>query len=417
MNGPAEPGAMTASERFFEFDYDPGAIYCGEGAAAELGPALDREGLDRAMVVTGRTVGSTPAVMDPVRDGLGDRLVAEFAETTPEKYLQTGLDAAERARELDVDVLVAVGSGSSLDVTKVASALSSHDRDPRAVAEEAIEDGAVPVADDGNPLPIAVAPTTLAGADLSVVAGVTLTLDPDDASDADAPSGSVSDGRLMPTALCYDPDLFRTTPKSVLTASAMNGFDKAVESLYSRHATPITDGTAMRGLRLLQSGLPTLTEDPMDDERLDEVISGIVLAQYGVSTPDRYRASVIHAFGHGFSHGYDVHQGTVHGVVAPHVLRYVFDRVDGRRALLAEAFGVETDGKTDDELAEAVVAAVAEVRDELGLPDRLRAIEGLERSDLPSIAEAVVEDSMLAAAPSGLDPTADEVEDVLAAAW
>lgn len=408
---------MTTVTSGFEFEYSPGKIRCGEGCVGYLRDELARRDLSRAMVVSGSTVGSTPEVMDPVRDGLGDAFVELFDETTPKKYLKTAVEGARTARENDADALVAVGGGSSLDTAKTMSALLSHDAPPEETAAAAVESGTVPVASDGRPTPVVAVPTTLAGADLSVIAGVKLALDPDEAPDHELPNGSVSDSRLMPSALFYDPDLYRTTPESVLAPSAMNGFNKGVEMLYSPYATPVTDGTAVRGLRLLQSGLGTLRDDPMDGERLYETLSGIVSVQYGISTPGRYKASIVHAFGHGFSHDYDAHQGTVHGIVTPHVLRYVFDNADGRRDLLAEAFDVRTDDKTDSEVADAVIDAVVDVRDSLELPSRLREIDGLERDHLPSIAEEIRDDGLMDAAPAGVDPTADEIVEILERAW
>lgn len=403
------------ADRQFQFDYAPGELRGGRGCVAGLDEALSSRNLDSALVVTGSNVGANPAVMEPVETGLGDRLTAVFDETSPKKYLRTGVDAAHRVRDEAIETVVAVGSGSSLDTAKVVSALCSHP-DIDAAAEQALDSGTVPVADDGEPLPIVAIPTTLAGADLSVVAGVNLTLSPGDHPDHEIPSGSLSDSRLMPTALFYDLALFETTPKSVLCASAMNGFDKAVECLYSPSNTPVTDATAMRALTLMQSGFETLSQMEMDDRRLYEAVSGVVLAQYGLSTPDAYRASIIHAFGHGFSHDYDVHQGTVHGILAPHVLRLVFDHTDGRRDLLAEGLGVDTD-TTDDALAEGVIDAVAGVRDDLGLPSRLREISGLSRDDLGSIAEVIYDDGFMALTPDGVDPTVEEIEAVLHASW
>ncbi|MCD2201675.1 iron-containing alcohol dehydrogenase [Halobacterium sp. KA-4] len=401
----------------YALDYQPGKIVYGADAIASIGDELAERDLERALVVCGRTVGSTDAVMDPVRDGLGDRLAGVFDETTSEKYLSTALEGARHAQELDADVLVAVGGGSSLDTAKTIAALASYDRDPEAVAEDAVAAESLSVAASGDPLSIAAVPTTLAGADLSVVAGLKLTLDPDERPVGEVPSGGLSDGRLMPTLLCYDPELFRTTPAGVLRASAMNGFDKGVELLYSRHATPITDGTAVRGLRLLQSGLPALSEDPIPDDRLAEAVTGTVLVQYGLSTPDHYRASIIHAFGHGFSRGYAAHQGEVHGIVAPHVLRYVLENADVRLDLFAEAFDVSTAGRDRAVVVDDVVEAVASVRDGLGLPSQLRDIEGLARDDFPGIAEVILADAFMDAAPADLDPTADEIVGVLEDAW
>ena len=397
--------------RRFEFAYRPGTIHCRPGAVDDLSAACGDRGWERALVVCGTTVGSTPAVMEPIRAGLGDRLVGVFDGTTPEKYVHTAGEGAVRARAVDADVLVAAGGGSSLDTAKAIATLATRD-DPAAVADRAVDEATLSVGDD-EPLPIVAVPTTLAGADLSVVAGVTFGPDPDRETPR---TGGLADGRLMPAALFYDADLFRTTPEPVLTASAMNGFDKGVEALYTRNSTPITDGTAARGLRLLRSGLSTLREDPMDGDRLDDVLAGVVCVQYGVSTPGAFKLSIIHAFGHGFSQGFDVHQGVVHGVLAPHVLRYLFEEVDGRRHRLAEALGVAADG-TDDAIGEAVVDAVAGVRDDLGLPTQLRNLDAISRSDLDAAADRVLADPLLGTVPEGLDPTAEDVRGVLDAAW
>jgi len=402
-----------SSHREFRLDYDPGEIRFGRGAAADLGELLAGRGLASALVMTGANVGANRDVMGPVEEGLGDSLAGVFDGTTPAKTLGAALEAAERVQAEGIEAIVAVGSGSSLDTAKVASALGSY-ADPAAAAEHALSSGSVPVADDGRPTPVIAVPTTLAGADLSVIGGVGLTLEPD-ADPGEIPSGGVSSRRLMPTALCYDPTLFETTPRSVLTASAMNGFDKAVECLYSPHATPITDGTASRGLSLMQSGFGALAADDPDPAAVDDAVAGVVCAQYGISTPGAYRASIVHAFGHGFSNDYDAHQGTVHGVLAPAVLRYVFSEIDGRRRLLAEALGVAGPELSDDELADAVVDAVAGVRDDLGLPNRLRAIEGLDREHLPEIAETIHDDSLFDEAP--VRPSVAEIEDVLERAW
>ena len=404
----------------FSFDVRPGTIRVGTGCVDELGAELGRRGLGRALLVAGRTVGTTPAVVDPIRAGVGDRLVGEFPETTPDKTLGTALAGLRAARAHDADAVVAVGGGSTLDTAKVLCALSTHGDSAAQVAEEAVETGHLPVGsgdslpvESGDPLPMIAVPTTLAGADLSDMAGITLTLDREVTGNGDPPSGGVRDPRLMPTALFYDADRYRTTPTPVLAASAMNGFDKGVEMLYSPLATPITDGTAARGLGLLRSGLGTVRDDPMDGDRLADVLAGIVAVQYGLAGAEGYRASIIHAFGHGFSHGYDVHQGTIHAIVAPHVLRYVFDRVDGRRDLLASALGVAGDGDP----AEATIDAVAGVRDDLGLPTRLRDLDGVEWADLPSTARAIRDDDLLGVAPAGIDPSADEIESVLDRAW
>ncbi|MCD2202939.1 iron-containing alcohol dehydrogenase family protein [Halobacterium sp. KA-6] len=393
----------------FRFDYDPGVLRYGTDSVADLADELDRQGFERALVVCGSTVGSTPAVMEPIRDGLGDKLAGVFDETTPEKRLSTALDARDAYREHDADVLVALGGGSSLDVAKAVSVLATGGQDAEAAAREFAETGTLSA--DGDLEPIVAVPTTLAGADLSVVAG--LNAHPESGL-VDVPvSGGLSDRRLMPCAVCYDPALVATTPRDVLVGSAMNGFDKGIETLYAANATPVTDATAARGLGLLADGLRELGRGSVDADTLEPVLEGLLLVQYGISRPGETTLSVIHAFGHGLTDGYAVQQGAAHAVVAPHVLRHLFAEVDGRRDLLANALGAAD----ADDPAEAVVEAVADVRDALGLPDSLADVAGPEPSEFPAVAETVVADAFMANAPPDLDLTTDDVEAVLRAAY
>ncbi|WP_226041066.1 iron-containing alcohol dehydrogenase family protein [Natrinema sp. DC36] len=408
---------MTASDSSdrdpaFRFEYEPATVRFGAGCVDDLEGELEAQGLERALVVCGSTVGSTPDVIDPVRTGLGDRLAGVFDETTPAKRLATAIDGRERLRMDDADVLVSLGGGSSLDVAKVVSILAASDRTAREVATEFAETGTITVPDEGL-VPIVAIPTTLAGADLSMVAGVTAS--PESGLVDEEIGGGISDPELMPAAAVYDPELVGTTPDSILAGSAMNGFDKGIETLYARNATPVTDATARRGLEKLQDGLRAFGDGERDVGTFETLLEGVVLVQYGISRPGETTASIVHAFGHGLTRTDDVQQGAAHGIVVPHVLEYLFesDGVDARAGILADALGV---GDAADHEA-AVVEAVTQVRDGLGLPSRLRDVDGPDPESFTAVAEAILNDAFMANAPPGLEPTVDEIEGVLERAW
>jgi alcohol dehydrogenase class IV len=400
--------------RPFRFDYESPVLRFGAGSTRELGDELGAQDLDSALVVTGSTVGTTPAVMDPVRAGLGDRLAGVFAETTPDKRLATAFDAADRFAEAGADAFVAVGGGSSIDVAKVASVLVAGGEPREAVFRAFADTGTIPLPDGDLP-PVLAVPTTLAGADVSQVAGITA--GPESVPIDEETGGGVGDRRLLPAAVVADPDLAATTPESVLAGSAMNGFDKGVETLYAADATPVTDATASRGLGLLADGLRDLGATGPTPETLEPVLEGLLLVQYGISRPDGSTLSLIHAFGHGLTRTGTLQQGVAHAIVAPHVLAYLFDEVDGRRALLADALGVATADDEDDDPAAAVVREVEAVRDALGLPSRLRDVDGPEPDEFPAVAEATVADAFVANAPPPLDFTVADAEAILDAAW
>jgi alcohol dehydrogenase class IV len=232
----------------------------------------------------------------------------------------------------------------------------------------------------------------------------------------------------MPRVLVADPDLVATTPVDVLAGSAMNGFDKAVETPYARTATPVTDATAVRALATLRDALPELRAavDGADDAAGDghgapdgdpvgDAVEGVVLAQYGVSRPDGSTLSLVHAFGHALSRPYDLQQGVAHAVVAPATLEYLLEAGVARRDLLARGLGVRTAGRADRAVDRATVEAVAAVRDGLGLPARLRDVDGPEPGDFPAVADAVLADGFTPTTP--LEPTREELVAVLERAW
>jgi len=66
----------------FEHDYQGCEIRYGRGRVAELGDALDERELGDALVVCGSNVGANEDLMDPIREGLGDRLAGVFDRTT-----------------------------------------------------------------------------------------------------------------------------------------------------------------------------------------------------------------------------------------------------------------------------------------------------------------------------------------------
>ncbi|WP_280585524.1 iron-containing alcohol dehydrogenase family protein [Halorubrum sp. Boch-26] len=396
----------------FEHDYRGCEILYGRGRASELSAILGDRGVVDALVVCGSNVGANDDLMDPIREGLGDRLAGVFDGTTPDKRIETAYDLLDKRAEVGADALVAVGGGSSLDIARQATTLDVDGRDLDALRADAADgpDELGSLAPGSDPaIPLVVIPTTFAGADVST--GGSLEVLPADESPTGQPMTVSGDG-AMPVVDLADPALFETTPKSVLAGSAMNGFDKGIETPYARDATPVSDATAVHGLRLLSDALPRVAGDrPGSEAAMDRAVVGVLLVQL-----DR-RISVIHAFGHGFARRYDVQQGDIHAIVAPHVLAYLFDEIDASRRALADGLGVDVGGRDDEAIGEDVVDAVTAVRDALPTPGRLRDVPETDESDLPAIAEYIADDWSMDRAPADLDATPEAIEGVLRAAW
>lgn len=389
----------------FKYDYFGSEIIYGRGCIEELDEYLAEWSLDEALVVCGSHVSANNEVMEPLRQGLGARLTGVFNETSPAKTAETVYDGIKVMNDINPDVLIGIGGGSSLDVARQMSAFAA---DGRSLADfrQAARSGRTESPDpDDSQTQVITIPTTFAGADISDSGSIMFLT----AEESPTNQPIRLRGSTMPTAMIYDPNLFETTPMEALSRSAMNGFNKAIETVYARTATPFTDATAVHALQYLHDGYLHIGKG--NPTAMEQAVIGMILAQF------KRQVSVIHSFGHAFSARYPIQQGLIHAVMVPHVLRYLFGKIDGRRELLAKGLGVNAATHARKELTEAIIEEVIAVRDSFGLPTRLRAVEVVNQADLPLLAEFVLNDYSMDLAPKGLDPTQEEIEAVLEEAW
>lgn len=391
----------------FTHEYQGCELRFGRGCIDDIESVIVNHGLTDALVICGENVGTNDDLMDPIRDGLGECLTNVFAGTTPEKEAKAAFEALDRAEAVGADVLVGVGGGSSLDVARQASVLAG---DGRTLSELRAHgrDGSVSPRGSGKERPpVVVIPTTFAGADVS--SGGTVEL----LAAEDSPTGqpvSLS-GNEMPIADFADPQLFETTPDSALAGSAMNGFNKGVETLYARDASPISDATAIHGLSLFAEALPNLFAGEDSTGAMDRAVVASLLVQLG------RKISIIHAFGHGLARRYPVQQGTAHAILTPHVLRYLFEQVDARRELLARGLGVDAAVDGVEEVGDRIIERVVEIRDSLEVPTHLGFLPETDEDDIPAMASFILTDGPMERTPINLEPTQAAIEEVLLEAW
>jgi len=389
----------------FLYEYDPGAIRFGRECVSEMAYDFEQREFGNALVITGQNVGANDQVMEPIKQSLGDKLAGVFAETSPEKSFYTAYDSLIRVKEFDIDVIIGVGAGSSLDIATVTSALAARYRPMEKVQQEVEQTGEVVVEEEPDEfLPLVFIPTTLTGADLSAGAGIKVP-----GHQGERP---VLHPALTPSIGYYDPELFETTPKKILVGSAMNSFDKGVEALYAQSGEPITDATAIRGLRYLQESLPQLA-NPDTPEVMEKAVMGGILTQLGVTVPEQMKLATVHAMCHALRHQFGVQQGVAHAVVIPSALEWILSETTGTTDKLADAFDV----RGHDDVEQRIIEAVTHVRDQLRMPQRLREVDGARRDGLREAAELTIEDSLIEMGPAELNPTVSDVEAVFQNAW
>ena len=333
-----------------EWSY-PVDIVAGIDAISEMGEALDKLGLKRAMVLCGPGT-SRSGIVERIQAALGERFVGVYSgvgfngpggQHIPEDILG---EAAALARDWKPDVLLALGGGRAGSTSKALTAALA----------------------DGGAMPVITVPTTISCAEISATAGRC----------ANSPS--------LRAFLIVDGKALATTPVRILHSTVFSQFRIAVECICSKTHNPISDALALHGIRQLMHCAPRLAErDP-------EVL---VAAKLAGCLPSLARFHAVNSAGlstavcHQAGGLYDIPHGEIHGIMLPHTMRFNLDATAEQQALIAEAMGIDTSGLSAEEAGLAAAEGVTALCKTLGLPTTLREV-GVPREAAEAIASATL---------------------------
>ena len=197
-------------------------VYLGPGVSRQLRDELGRLGIERALLITNRSLASG-RLLSRVTSAAGGRVAAEFAGVAQHNPTSSVEAAHAALREAGADGLVAFGGGSVVDCAK-------------AVASK-VED----------PPPIVDLATTLSGAEFACSFGQT-----DDASRVKL---GQRDLRLTAKSVFLDPELTDETPDWLWSATGMRAVDHAVETILAPNTLPYLDALASSALEMLDKKL------------------------------------------------------------------------------------------------------------------------------------------------------------------
>lgn len=105
---------MATADHLQEFRITtyPCRVYCGQDALAKLPAEVARHGAKRVFVISGKSVATRTDLIDRIRTLLGDSFAGNFDGMRKDSPIEDVLAAAEQAREVRADLLIAVGAGS-----------------------------------------------------------------------------------------------------------------------------------------------------------------------------------------------------------------------------------------------------------------------------------------------------------------
>lgn len=385
--------------------------YVGLGTRVVMGPGtVDRVadevrllGGSRVMLLTGRRTGRTKLVARAVAS-LGPLLVDTFDEVVEHSGTKIVADAARRAAEQRVDLLLAIGGGSPSDTAKAVAILLAEGAPLHRHANRFTPPDKLVQQQLNQPkLPILAIPTTASAGEVTPGLGI---------RDEGGHKLLFWDPKVAARTIILDPEANVEIPVPIMTGSGMNGLAHCVEGLYSKRRNPVADGFAQQGIRLLSRGLRAMVKAPGSIEARADVLYGAFVSGLTIaSTRTCLHHGICHCLGAlgGLSHA------TANSIMLPHAMRFNARVAAPQLRLVAQAMGVDVAGLSDDEAASRAVEAVVQLQREIGVPMRLRDTT-LKREMLAAVAEHAMGDRALYFNP-GPTPTPAEVLGVLETAW
>lgn len=343
------------------FDLQPRTrVVFGSGSLDRLGPLAREFGAGRALVV------SDPGV---VRTGFPNRAVLSLMRAEVEAYVFEGVEenpttanvdaGAAFAREKNVDLIIGLGGGSSIDCAKGINFLVTNGG--------AMSDYRGPGGKLETPLlPLIAVPTTAGtGSEAQSFALI---------SDVETHAKmACGDPQAAPRIALLDPDLTATLPREVAALTGVDALTHALESWVTRKRSPASALYSREAWRLLSRSLSTALRDPTCGEARAAMLLG---AHFAGAAIEQSMLGAAHSCANPLTARFGVVHGAAVGVMMPAVIRYNAAEV---ACLYDELAGERTSG------AEVLADRFEGFLEEAGLPRRLRE-HGVREADLPTLA-------------------------------
>ena len=342
------------------FDYQPRTrVIFGAGSLEDLGEAARSLGAARALVVSDPGIvatGYTGRAVELLEEsGLKAFEFTEVEKDPTTRHVDAGLAAAQ---EHEIDLIVGLGGGSSIDCAKGINFLLTNGgemADYRGIGK-----ATKPM------LPLIAVPTT-AGTGSEVQSFALI------ADEKTRQKMACGDSKAAPAVAVLDPDLTLTQPPEVTAVTGIDAITHAVETWVTKKRNPVSELFSRQAWHLLSESLPVVLRDP--DNRAAR--AGMLLgSHYAGAAIENSMLGAAHSCANPLTAHHDVTHGAAVGMMLPAVIRFNAREVGGLYTQL--------DGDAGG--AEGLARTIEELMRQAELPTRLSEYDILQEA-LPRLAE------------------------------
>ena len=350
--------------------------YFGAGARKELPEVLNRMGLKKALVCSDKgliKVGTTAKVTE-VLDGINFPYEI-YSEIKPNPTVTNVKQGVEAFKNSGADCIIAIGGGSSMDTAKGIGIVSNNPEFADVVSLE----GVAPT--KHKSVPIIALPTT-AGTGAEVTINYVII-------DEERQAKMVCvDPNDIPAVAIVDPELMYSLPKGLTAATGMDALTHAIEGYITKGAWVMSDMYELQAIKMIAENLPIAVEEPTNPVGRE----GMALAQYiAAQAFSNVGLGLVHGMAHPMGSLHDIPHGVANALLLPTIMEFNMPKCIEKFGVIAKTMGVNTDGMTAEQAAQAAVDAVKALSLRVGIPQTLTEL-GIKESDIPALAAQAIAD-------------------------
>ena len=353
----------------------PRDVYYGPSAMDELKVL---KGHKKAFIVTGTNFmienGTLEKLEGILHDAGLETTVFDRVESNPR--ISTCYRGAEKMREFEPDVIVALGGGSPVDAAK---AMWIFYENPDLKFDDVKPPYSLP---DLRKKAILVAIGTTSGTGTEVTSFSVIT---EDETKIKYP---IADFEITPDIAIVDTDIPLSMPQTLIADSGMDSLTHSVEAYVATAHTDLTDTLALKSAQMVFDNLVDSYNGSETARRTVHV--GQDLAGMAFSNA---LLGIVHSLAHKVGVTYDVTHGRCNAIMLPYVIEYNSAVCMDRFADIAKELGIP--GSTDKQLTNNLVKAIKELNIALDIPlsyQEAGVDEELFKSTVDTLAEAACGD-------------------------
>ena len=347
----------------------------GAGCLKDAADSIQSKGFKKGLIVTDKILNQI-GVVKKVQDLLTERDVETvvFDGTQPNPTISNVNDGLALLKANDCDFVVSLGGGAPHDCAKGISLVAANGG--KIGDYEGVDQSAKPM------LPL-VSINTTAGTASEMTRFCIIT------DEERHIKMAIVDKHTTPLISVNDPELMLAKPASLTAATGMDALTHAVEAYVSTAATPITDAVAIKAIELIQAHLRTAVKDGGNLEAREQMAYAQFMAGMAFNNAS---LGYVHAMAHQLGGFYDLPHGVCNAILLPHVQRYNAQVVPARLRDVAKALGVNVEGMTPEQGADAAIEAIVSLAKDVGIPAGIQEL-GAKAEDIPTLADNALKDA------------------------